>query len=178
MRRRHAALLLPLLFTLAATAAAAVTPADGPTLSLREVYEAAPAQDGYDRVLTLETGRLYTGGLLIGPVWDDDRQRFVGGPGADVRIEGNGAILDLRGQQLVISFCDRRLDVVDCIITGGGSGSGATSRRRSTARPGGRCGTARSGGRRTTPSGCRGRATGSSWSGTSWSIPWTRAATT
>lgn len=120
MRRRHAALLLPLLFTLAATAAAAVTPADAPPLSLREVYEAAPAQDGYDRVLTLETGRLYTGGLLIGPVWDDDRQRFVGGAGADVRIEGNGAILDLRGQQLVISFCDRRLDVVDCIITGGG----------------------------------------------------------
>ncbi len=87
---------------------------------LQAAFEAAPAQDGYDRYLVLETGRVYTGGLLVGAIWDDDRQDFLpAGGGLDVCIEGNGAILDLQGQPLCISFCDQRLDIRDCIITGG-----------------------------------------------------------
>jgi hypothetical protein len=44
---------------------------------------------------------------------------FYGDPGQDVRIVGNGAILDLQGQQLCISYCDNRLDIDDCIVLNG-----------------------------------------------------------
>ncbi len=108
----------PLSLALAATLLlAAGAPAQIP---LQAVFEAASAEDGYDRYLVLETGQRYTGGLLIGAIWDDDRQQFLpSGAGLDVGIEGNGAILDLQGQQLCISFCDHRLDIRDCIIIGG-----------------------------------------------------------
>ena len=90
-------------------------------LSLQSVFEAAPAQGGYDRYLVLETGRTYSGGLLVGPTWDNDRQEFLPGEiGLDVMIEGNGAILDLQGQQICLSFCDNRMDIQDCIIINGG----------------------------------------------------------
>ncbi|HOX27193.1 MAG TPA: hypothetical protein PLL30_15800 [Candidatus Krumholzibacteria bacterium] len=88
---------------------------------LQAVYDRAPAQGGYDRYLTLETGVVYTGGLLVGPTWDDDRQVFLDDElGLDVMIEGRGAVLDLQGQQICISFCDHRLDIVDCVVTHGG----------------------------------------------------------
>ncbi len=90
-------------------------------ISLQAAYEASVAQGGYDKYVILETGVVYTGGLLIGPTWDDDRQAFRDRErGLDVKIEGRGAILDLRGQQICISFCRNRLDIEDCIITGGG----------------------------------------------------------
>lgn len=90
-------------------------------IPLQAMYEAAPAQDGYDRYLVLETGVVYTGGLLIGATWDDDRQEFLRAEaGLDVMIEGRGAILDLQRQQICISFCDNRLDLEDCIIINGG----------------------------------------------------------
>ncbi len=89
--------------------------------TLRAAFEAAPALDGYDRYLELETGEIYTGGLLIGPTWDEDRSAFLDAEqGLDVKIVGNGAILDLQGQRICISFCDNRLDVEDCIILDGG----------------------------------------------------------
>jgi len=88
---------------------------------LQAVFDRAPAGGGYDRYLVLETGTVYTGGLVIGPTWDDDRQMFlVDEPGFDVRIVGNGAILDLAGQQICISFCRNRLDIEDCIVVRGG----------------------------------------------------------
>lgn len=102
--------LLAILFALPAAA-----------IPLQVIYEAAPAQDGYDRYLVLETGVVYTGGLLVGRTWDDDYQRFWDdGPGLDVKIEGRGAILDLQGQQICISYCRNRLDIEDCIIINGG----------------------------------------------------------
>ena len=97
---------------LAAAPAGAVT--------LQEAFEAAPAAGGYDRYLELTTGEVYTGGLLIGPTWDDDRAEFHDLElGLDVKIAGNGAILDLQGQHICISFCSNRLDVEDCIILNG-----------------------------------------------------------
>jgi len=113
---------------LAMSAAALLCPAmPAAAASLQAAFAAAGPQDGYDRWVELETGVVYTGGLLIGAIWDDDRGEFVpagdagaqGEVGCDVRIVGNGAILDLQGQHLCISFCDRRLDITDCIITGG-----------------------------------------------------------
>lgn len=95
------------------------TPATG--IRLQDVFETAPSQGGFNRYLTLETGVVYTGGLMIGPTWDDDRQSFrTGEAGLDVMIDGRGAILDLQGQQICISYGRHRLDIQDCIIIGGG----------------------------------------------------------
>ena len=110
LHRRLTALVLLLALT---------APAFG--ISLQAVYESAPARDGYDRYLVLETGVVYTGGLLIGATWDDDQQAFLADEsGCDVMIEGHGAILDLLGRQICISFCDNRLDIEDCVILNGG----------------------------------------------------------
>ncbi|MBK7702134.1 MAG: hypothetical protein IPI34_04175 [bacterium] len=92
-----------------------------PPIPLQAVFESAPAQDGYDRYLELETGRVYTGGLMIGTTWDEDRTRFQDAElGLDVMIAGNGAILDLEGEQICFSFCTNRLDIQDCIVLNGG----------------------------------------------------------
>jgi hypothetical protein len=90
-------------------------------MRLQEVFETAPPHGNYDRYLSLETGVVYTGGLLIGPTWDDDRQSFrTSEVGLNVMIDGRGAILDLQGQQICISYGRYRLDIQDCIIIGGG----------------------------------------------------------
>jgi hypothetical protein len=99
-------------FALAASGPARAVP-------LREVYEQAGAQGGYDKVLVLETGVTYTGGLLIGPTYGPLTWGLEGEPGCNVRIVGNGAILDLQGEQLCISYCNRRLDIDDCIVLDG-----------------------------------------------------------
>ncbi len=87
--------------------------------SLREAYEAAGPGGGYDRLVELETGQVYTGGLLIGPVLSPRGWLLEGEPGEDVHIVGNGAILDLQGEQICISYCDNRLDIEDCVILSG-----------------------------------------------------------
>lgn len=88
-------------------------------LTLREAYESAGPRDGYDKYLELQTGVTYTGGLVIGPILSPIKHHLVGPAGCDVRIEGNGAILDLEGQQLCISYCQNRLDIDDCIVLNG-----------------------------------------------------------
>lgn len=101
------------------TVCLAVLPAAA--VPLQAIFETAPVQDGYDRYLVLQTGVVYTGGLWIGPTWDEDYQVFRDDcRGLDVKIEGRGAILDLQGQQICISFCRNRLDIEDCIIINGG----------------------------------------------------------
>jgi len=92
---------LPAIAALAAVVvAAAVAAAAPPPIPLRAAFEAAPALHGYDRYLELETGRYYTGGLLFGPTWDEDRTRFQEAElGCDVMIAGNGAILDLEASR-------------------------------------------------------------------------------
>jgi len=104
-----------------AVSAAVVASGNPPPIPLQAAFEAAGPQDDYDRYLTLTTGQVYSGGLMIGPTWDEDRTLFVDDEqGLDVMIEGNGAILDLQGQQISISFCGNRLDIQDCIILDGG----------------------------------------------------------
>jgi hypothetical protein len=87
--------------------------------TLKEMYDLAPSQGEYDRFIELETGVVYTGGLLIGNVFYPATNELVGGEEQDVRIVGNGAILDLQGEQLIISYCDNRLDIDDCVIING-----------------------------------------------------------
>lgn len=88
-------------------------------ISLKEVYDAAPADQGYDKYLDLETGVIYEGGLFIGNVFNRFTNEYEGDLGDNVMIKGNGAILDLQGQQITISYTDKRLDIEDCVIING-----------------------------------------------------------
>ena len=105
--------------TLLIAALIASLPASSKGVTLREVYEAAGPGGGYDRDVVLETGQVYTGGLLIGPILSPLSWKLEGEPGENVRITGNGAILDLRGEQICISFCQNQLDIEDCIVLNG-----------------------------------------------------------
>jgi len=88
--------------------------------TLKEMFESAPAAYGYDRYIQLETGVTYTGGLLIGRSYNPiSFEPNLSEVGVDVCIIGNGAILDLQGQQISISFCSNRLDIEDCIVING-----------------------------------------------------------
>lgn len=89
--------------------------------TLRAAYEAAPAANGYDRYVELEPGQTYTGGLMVGRIYSPVTSSFVmAEEGLDVCIVGNGAVIDLQGQQICMSYCDRRLDIFDCVIAHGG----------------------------------------------------------
>lgn len=87
--------------------------------SLKQMYETASNMGEYDKYLVLETGETYTGGLLIGKIFNPIIADLTGPDGLDVRIEGNGAILDLEGEQICISYCNNKLDIDNCIIING-----------------------------------------------------------
>ena len=89
------------------------------SITLKEVYDSAPPQDDYDKYLELETGITYTGGLLIGKILSPFTYDLQGDEGQNVRIEVNGTILDLQGEEICISFCDNILDIEDCVIING-----------------------------------------------------------
>jgi hypothetical protein len=94
-------------------------PAGTHAITLREAFERAGPADGYDKYVVLEPGATYTGGLLIGPIFSPIAYGLEGEEGKDVRIVGNGAILDLQGGQICISYCVNRLDIDDCIVLRG-----------------------------------------------------------
>ncbi|RLC49882.1 MAG: hypothetical protein DRH79_08430 [Candidatus Cloacimonadota bacterium] len=89
------------------------------SISLKEVYETAPANAGFDKYLELDTGQVYTGGLLIGNIFSPITTQLEGNEGQDVKIIGNGAILDLQGEQICISYCNNILEIDNCIIING-----------------------------------------------------------
>ena len=89
------------------------------SITLKETYDSAPSQAGYDKYLELETGVVYTGGLLIGKIFNPITAELEGENLQDVRIQGNGAILDLQGEQICISYCENQLDIDNCIIING-----------------------------------------------------------
>jgi hypothetical protein len=86
--------------------------------SLKEMYDLAPPGPGYDKVIVLETGVTYTGGLWIGKDFNRIAGKFEGVE-EDVRIDGNGAILDLQGGELTLAYTTRRLDIENCVIING-----------------------------------------------------------
>jgi len=86
--------------------------------SLKETYDAASPAGGYDKYIVLETGVTYTGGLWIGGTFNRITATFEQHD-EDVRIVGNGAILDLQGQEVCIAYCNSRLDLEDCVIING-----------------------------------------------------------
>lgn len=90
----------------------------GQAATLREAVAAAGPAQGYDRYVVLQTGVTYTGGLWIGGTYNAVTSTWEEG-GEDVRIVGNGAILDLEGAQICIAYCNNRLDIDDCVILNG-----------------------------------------------------------
>jgi hypothetical protein len=86
--------------------------------SLQRMYDLAPSGSGYDKVLVLETGVTYTGGLWLGRDFNRIAGKFEGRD-ESVRIEGNGAILDLRGGEISFAYTTGRLDIEDCVVLGG-----------------------------------------------------------
>jgi len=87
--------------------------------TLKAVYDAATPGYGYDKFIQLETGKVYTGGLYIGQTFNRITAEFEGEDKKDVKIEGNGAVLDLLGGEICISYCTNRLDISDLIIING-----------------------------------------------------------
>ncbi len=87
--------------------------------TLRGAFDAAGPGQGFDKLVILEPGRLYTGGLLVGPLLIPETGTFDSGKGLDLRIVGNGAVLDLKGGQICISYCDNRLEIEDCVVLNG-----------------------------------------------------------
>ena len=92
--------------------------APAPATTLQEAYDAAGPGAGYDKYVVLNTGATYTGGLWIGGSFNRITAEFEPG-GEDVRIVGNGAILDLQGGEICIAYCNDRLDLDDCVIRQG-----------------------------------------------------------
>ncbi len=89
-------------------------------LTLKEAFEASPAAHGYDRYVELDPGSTYTGGLLIGRIYSPVTNAFImEEEGLDVKIVGNGAMIDLQGEQICMSYCSNRLDIEDCVIING-----------------------------------------------------------
>ena len=86
----HESMLMKLTMRLGIAVCAAVTavglPAASHATELREAYESAGPSGQYDRVLTLETGKVYQGGLLIGPVLSPLTWDLEGAAGEDVLI--------------------------------------------------------------------------------------------
>lgn len=88
--------------------------------SLKEVFDNSQGDGLYDKVLTLNTGQVYTGSILIGGIYNHLSGSFTDTLGANVHIIGNGAILDLQGGFITIQYTDKRLDISDCVIINGG----------------------------------------------------------
>lgn len=87
--------------------------------TLKEMYDLAGPASGYDKYIELQTGEVYTGGLYIGLTFNRITAEFEGDEEYDVGIKGNGAVLDLQGGEICISYCENRLDIDDCIIING-----------------------------------------------------------
>ncbi len=86
--------------------------------SLQEMLDTAGPGNGYDRYVVLETGITYTGGLMTGVQYNPISHDY-GGICEDIFVEGNGAVLDLQGQQILVSSCESTFDLENCVILNG-----------------------------------------------------------
>ncbi|MFH1998777.1 MAG: hypothetical protein ABIK28_03805 [Planctomycetota bacterium] len=87
--------------------------------TLKEMYDLAGPGSGYDKFIELQPGGVYSGGLYIGLTFNRITAEFEGTEEYDVRIKGNGAVLDLQGGEICISYCENRLDIDDCVVING-----------------------------------------------------------
>jgi len=95
--------LLPVLVFLLALPASAI--------HLQDVYDQAGPGQGYDKILILDPGQVYTGYLIVTD-------------GIRCGIRGNGALIRLDAGATISAYTGVTLDVDDCVITGGEVGLG------------------------------------------------------
>lgn len=89
------------------------------SITLKQAYKEASGNENYDKFVQLETGVTYTGGLYVGRTFNRFLNEYLGDEGEDIFIQGNGAILDLQGAELCISYTDKRLDIENLIVING-----------------------------------------------------------
>ncbi|MGD9706579.1 MAG: hypothetical protein AB7V07_02750 [Candidatus Delongbacteria bacterium] len=87
--------------------------------TLKEMYDAAGPGDGYDKLVILEKGKLYKGGLFLGKFFNPVTLEFEPVDEKTVKIEGNGAMIDLMNGQIHISYTKNSLDIDSCVIMNG-----------------------------------------------------------
>jgi hypothetical protein len=88
-------------------------------VSLQQAYREASPANGYQHYIELDANQIYTGGLLVGKVLDPIRLELEGSDAGDVCIQGNGAIIDLQGEQIGTLFNTDKLDISDAVIING-----------------------------------------------------------
>lgn len=94
----------------AACATMILAPAATASVPLQAAYDAAPPGEGYDRLLVLDPGTLYTGGLVVAT-----GSNCIHGRGARIDLGGAGEILVQGGTGTL-------LDIDHCVITNGMNG--------------------------------------------------------
>lgn len=80
--------------------------------SLQAIYNAAGPGEGYDKLVILDGSKVYTGELGCDA-------------GKKSCIRGNGALIKLEGNRIIISGAGGLLHIEKCLITGGNSDDGA-----------------------------------------------------
>ena len=89
--------------------------------TLRQMFDAAESDDDYEKHIVLEKGKTYVGGLTNGRNYNTETHKYdLGDEAKDLRIECNGAILDLQGEEIKTSVTTKRMDINNCIILNGG----------------------------------------------------------
>ena len=88
-------------------------------VTLKEIFDAAGPEGEYDKVLNLEKGKIYTGGLSLGYCYNPITFQFDSLADESVKINGNGAIIDLKNSHIHIAYTDKILDIDSCVIANG-----------------------------------------------------------
>lgn len=75
--------------------------------SLNSVFQNSGAAAGYDKLVELKAGQVYTGGITA--------------QGGNILIKGNGAVIDLQGERLTFRGLTR-VTLTGCIVINGSDG--------------------------------------------------------
>lgn len=75
--------------------------------SLNSVFQNSGPAAGYDKLVELKAGQLYTGGITA--------------QGGSILIEGNGAVIDLQGERLTFRGLTK-VTITGCIVINGSDG--------------------------------------------------------
>ncbi len=89
------------------------------SITIQEAYLQAEGNADYQKILQLETGIVYTGSLYLGRTFVPFTNQILGEDIGNIKIEGNGAILDLQGGELTFAYTESRFDVENLIILNG-----------------------------------------------------------
>ncbi len=78
-------------------------------IPLQSVYDGAGPGEGYDKLLVLDPGETYTGGMFV-----EEAVRCC--------VHGNGALIRLEGASIEAAWYETEIDIDHCVITEGLAG--------------------------------------------------------